>query len=105
MNTFQKIIAGTCIIAIPFLHACKKDDPVSCNWVTEVQDESDALTVALNAYIADQSTANCNAYKVSFEAYLNALEDHKDCATTAGQGAEIQSSIDSARASLDALQC
>ena len=104
MNTFQKIIAGICIMSIPFLSSCGKD-PVSCNYATEVQNELNALSTAATAYGNNPTTANCNAYKTSFQNYLNALEDHRSCATTAGQGAEFQQAIDDAQASLNQLQC
>jgi hypothetical protein len=104
MNTFQKIIAGICIIAIPFVSSCKKD-PVSCNWVTEVQGQLDAVTAAATAYGNDPTnSAKCQDYKTAFQNYLNALEDHKGCVPSE-QSAQLQQSIDAAQTSLDALQC
>ncbi|MGB4849756.1 MAG: hypothetical protein WBP41_17655 [Saprospiraceae bacterium] len=105
MNTFQKVLIGATVILVPFLGSCKKD-PVSCNYITEVQTESDALIAAANLYYADVTiTANCNAYKAAYNNYLNALEGVKDCATTNGQGPAIQQVIDESRAALDLLQC
>jgi hypothetical protein len=86
--------------------SCKKDDdPSGCNYVTETQDELDALTAAATAYGNDPTPANCQAYKVAYQAYLNELEDHVSCAALSGQQNELQSAIDSAQASLDQLQC
>ncbi|MBK9983120.1 MAG: hypothetical protein IPP15_11985 [Saprospiraceae bacterium] len=103
MNTFQKIIAGICIMSIPFVSSCKKD-PVTCNWATEVQSELNALSTAAATYGNDPTTANCNAYKAAVQNYLNALEDHKGCVPSE-QSAGLQQAIDDERASLDALQC
>jgi hypothetical protein len=104
MNTFQKIIAGLCIIAIPFVSSCKKD-PVTCNWVTEVQDELNAVTAASEAYSNDPlNSVKCQAYKDAFQNYLNALEDHKGCVPDE-QSAQLQDSIDAAQISLNNLSC
>ncbi len=92
-------------MSIPFFSACGKNDPNTCNYVTEVQNESDALTAALTAYSNDPSTANCNAFKGAYQDYLNALEDHRSCAVAAGQGTAFQQAIDNAQASLDTLVC
>lgn len=107
MNSIQKLLACLMLGLLVIGYGCKKDDdPVSCNWATEVQDEYDAQTVALDAYLADPTnTAKCQAWKNSYSDYLNALEDHVNCASAAGQAAELQSAIDAARASLDSIQC
>ena len=104
MNTFVKIIAGICIVAIPFFNACKNNDPDPCNYAEETQDELQAVIDASNAYGANPNTTTCNAYKAAFQDYLNALEDHDNC-VPAGQEDEYQHSIDQAQAELDALQC
>ncbi|MEO6130749.1 MAG: hypothetical protein ABIQ02_02795 [Saprospiraceae bacterium] len=105
MNTIQKIIAGICIMAIPFLGSCGKDDPVSCNYTTEVQAEANAFSAAANLYATDPSTANCNAYRVSAQNYHDALEDHRSCATVAGQQAEFQAALDNLQVSINSIQC
>lgn len=105
MNPFQKIIAGICIIAIPFVSSCKKDDPQTCNYATELQVESTAINNALTAYTNDPSTANCQAYKLSLQAYLNASVEFKSCVNAAGQGVEFQQYLDSLQATIDAIQC
>lgn len=105
MNTFEKIIAGICIIAIPFFNACKDNDPDPCNYATEVQDEYDAFAAALTAFTNDPTNVDkCNAYKNSLQDYVNALEDHDGC-VPAGQEDEYQQSLDQAQAAIDALQC
>jgi len=105
MNTFQKMLVGTCVIAAPFLGSCGKDDPQDCNYVTETQDEYDALIAATNAWSADpQNTAKCNAYKNAFQNYLDELQDHDNC-VLANQEAAYQQALIDAQASIDAIQC
>ncbi len=105
MKTFQKIIVGICIIAVPFISSCKKDDPQTCNYATELQVQSTAISNALIAYTNDPSTANCQAYKASLQAYLNASVDFKACANAAGQGVEFQNYLDTLQLTIDTLQC
>ena len=105
MRTIHKLVVGICIIAaIPFLNSCKKDDPVSCNYATEVQDELNAVNAAATAYGNDPSTANCNAFKSAYQNYLNALEDHSNC-VLAEQQAAYQQALDDAQAAIDGFQC
>lgn len=105
MNTFQKMLVGVCIIAAPFLGSCGKDDPDPCNYLTESQQEYDALITASNAWAADPSnTAKCNAYKSAYQAYLNELDSHNNCVPV-GQEAAYQQAIDDAQASINQLQC
>jgi hypothetical protein len=105
MKSITKILGGLAILAISVLTSCGKDDPVTCNWTTELQNESDALVAAATAYGNNPTTANCEAYKDAFQDYLNEAEKYVSCATTAGQGAELQSAINQAQADLNALQC
>lgn len=109
MNSFQKllvcILMGGLIMAAP---ACKDDDddPVNCNYLTEVQDEIDALTAAANAWGADPSNATkCQAYKNAAQDYLDALESHVECAASAGQEDELQQAINDAQIQVDQIQC
>ncbi len=89
-------------------YGCKKDDddPVGCsNWANEVSAEATAFSNAGVAWSTNPTTANCQAYKDAGEAYLNALQDHIECATLAGTAAELQSYINSSQATLDSIQC
>ena len=104
MNQIQKIFAVICIAAVPFFGSCGKDDPVGCSYLTEVQNEADALTTALTTYSNDPSIANCNAYKDAYQDYLDALDEHNGCVLV-GEQAAYQDAIDQAQAALDALQC
>jgi hypothetical protein len=104
MITIQKLIAGICIIALPFFIACGKDDPATCDYATEVQDELNAVNAAATTYGNNPTTENCNAFKAAYQNYLNELQDHDNCVLPAQQ-AQYQDAIDQAQASLDALQC
>ncbi len=92
---------------VVFSFGCKKDnDPVGCNYLTEVQDELNAVNAAVEAYTADPSNpVKCQAFKDAYEDYLNALESHIECATLSGSEDELQADIDAAQASLDSIQC
>ncbi len=106
MKTMQKLIACLMLGLVVLTYSCKKDDdPVGCNYATEVQNEINALSAAATTYGSDPSTANCNAYKAAYQNYLNALEDHLDCAALSGQQAELQAAINQAQAELDNFQC
>jgi len=105
MNTIQKMLVGACLITAPFLGSCGKDDPEDCSYVTETQDEYDALIAATNAYSADPTnTAKCNAYKNAFQDYLDELQEHDNC-VLAGQEAAYQQALNDAQASINAIQC
>lgn len=91
-----------------FSMGCDKDDkndPVGCNWFTEVQAESTALSDAATAYGLDPTTANCEAFVDAYEAYLVALEANLGCAGTQGNQAELQAEIDAAQAQLANINC
>ena len=106
MNTLQKLLACLMLGLIVIGYGCKKDDPVGCNWATEVANDADAWIAAATAYSQDPTnTVKCQAYKDAYQNYLNSLEDHIDCATLSGQQAELQSAIDAAQADLNTIQC
>lgn len=105
MKTIQKILVGALIIAAPFLGSCGKDDPATCNYTVELEAEANALSNAYLAFSNDPSTANCQAYKVSLQNYLNASEDIKGCVNAAGQGVEFQQYLDSLQVFVDTLTC
>lgn len=87
---------------------CNKDDdndPVGCNWLTEVQAEADALSDAATAYGLDPTTANCEAFVDAYVAYLAVLEANLNCASLQGNQAEIQAEIDAAQAQVANINC
>ena len=105
MKYIFKTLICAAVVTSFFLSSCGNNDPVGCNWATELQAESDALGVAATAYGNNPTPANCQAFKDAYQDYLNDADNYVDCAYTAGQGVELQNSIDQAQASLDALQC
>jgi hypothetical protein len=108
MNSIQKLLACLLFATVVLTYSCKNDDddPVGCNYATEVQDELNAVTEAATAFGNDPTNAaKCQAYKDAYQDYLNALDDHIECAALSGQQAELQAAIDDAQAALDAFQC
>ncbi len=108
MNSIQKLLACLLFGLMIIGYGCKKDDndPVGCsNWANEVSAEATAFNNALEAYTLDPTPAKCQAFKAAGQDYLDALESRVECATLSGTGAELQSYIDSSRATIDAIQC
>jgi hypothetical protein len=107
MTTIQKLFACLLFGLVFLTYSCNndEDDPVGCNYATEVQDEVDALTAAATAYGNDPTPANCQAYKNAAQNYLNELQDHVECAALSGQQAELQAAINATQDSVDAIQC
>jgi len=108
----HKILALLAIAAILGLSSCKKDkdsnDPAFCSGdlAIELEDEYDALFAAWDAYVADMSVENCNAYKDAYLDYINALEPFLECAAwTAEERQELQDAIDEAEAAMNELTC
>lgn len=108
MNSFKKLLSCLMLGLVVLTYSCKDDDddPVGCNYATEIQDELNTLNAAAEAWSLDpNNTVKCQTYKNSAQAYLDELQDHVECATISGQEAELQSAINSAQASVDAIQC
>lgn len=110
MNSMKNLLKLMALVAVVFVVSCDDDDDAgpcnSFNFSAEIEAELNAFTAASNAYGADPSPANCNAYKVAGLAYVNELEDLEECAVLGGQNAQqYQASIDAARASFEAIVC
>jgi hypothetical protein len=106
MRSFQKVLI--CLVAglVTISYSCKKDDdPKTCNYVVELQAESNNLSAAATAYGMNPTTANCLAFVAAYEVYLSEAAKLEACATAAGQGAEFQQAILDAQANLDLIQC
>jgi len=104
MSTIKMLLLGLLLSGSACVLSCKDDDdPQGCDYVTETQDELNAVNAAINVYIADSSPANCQALKVAYGVYLDDLENHIECAALSGQQAELQASIDQAQASLNTI--
>jgi len=107
MNSLTKLLACLLLGLLVFTYSCKDDDDdQGCDYAAETADELNAVTVAQNEWIADiNNTAKCQAYKDAYQAYLDELEDHIECATLSGQQEELQDLIDQSQAALNQLQC
>lgn len=82
------------------------DDDCSTVWVSEVQDELNAMSNAAAAYGANPTAANCNAYKSAAQAYINALQPYGDCATITGaQRTQWEQALASAQQSINSMEC
>ena len=84
------------------------NDPAFCNtaWAVAVEDESNELSLAAQAYATDQSAENCMAYKVALQAYVDALKPYGDCATLTGQQrADWEAAIAEAEVGIDDIEC
>jgi len=84
------------------------NDPGYCGtaWAVAVEDEANNLSLAAQAYASDQSSENCAAYKVAFQAYIDALKPYGDCTTLTGQQrANWETAIAEAEASIDGMEC
>lgn len=79
------------------------NDSIAVN--NEISDEVEAISDAVNAYINDQSEANCQALKNAYQDYIDELKSLQDCANDAGVGAEFAQSLVDAEASIDDLIC
>lgn len=109
MNTFSRLLTCALFGLICITYSCNKDDdgdPSGCNYLTETNDELQAVTDAATAYGNDPTNpAKCQAWVDAYQAYLNELENHIDCATIYGNQAELQSAINDAQAQLDNINC
>ena len=90
--------------------SCGKDDatndPCSTAWATELNDEAQAMSNALQTYLNDPTTANCEAYKSAAQAYLNALRPYGNCAALVGQQrVDWQNAVDAAQEGINNIEC
>ncbi len=89
---------------------CGKDEPATINGCTAAaasQDVADAFAefeTAINNYAADQSTANCEAYKREAQDYLNVLKRFENCVGI-GDTQEWRNNIQEAENEVAMIQC
>ena len=108
MNTVQKLLACTLLLLAFAYVGCNDDDdndPQPCNYATELAEELDAVTAAAQAFGANPTTENCEAFRQAYQNYLDEAEQYAECAALAGDQAEYQQAIDQAQQALDGLQC
>lgn len=106
-KVYTALLVGLLFVGIS---ACKnndeKDAPCSVAWTSELSAEINDMSVAAQAYAADQSVANCNAYKQSVQAYLNALKPYGDCTMLTGQQRIAwENAINDAQENVDNMNC
>jgi hypothetical protein len=100
-----KVLCISIILFLLTLGSCKKKntEPDICNtaWTTQVQTQLTDLTNKATIYAATPTTANCNAFKAAYQAYIDALEPFGNCSIwTATEKAQWQNAIAEARADL-----
>ena len=84
----------------------ENDTPCSVAWTSELADEVNAMSTAAQAYAADPTPANCNAYKQAAQAYLNALKPYGDCSVLSGQDRVAwENALADAQESVDNMDC
>lgn len=95
-----------------FIFGCGGDDdgPIGPAFCTD-QAFSEAvnqavmeLSTATQAYVNDQSAANCTAYKAAAQNYLDEVQRFESCATI-GQRQDFRDALQAARESVDMTQC
>lgn len=88
--------------------SCSKDEDskpaCSTAWSTELQDELNAVASAGSAWANDPTPANCNSYKTSYQAYINALKPYGNCSALTGQSrADFTAALQAAEDDLASL--
>jgi hypothetical protein len=112
INFMKRKVHTALLVGLLFvgISACKSNDdndaPCSVAWTSELSAEINDMSVAAQAYAADQSVANCNAYKQSVQAYLNALRPYGDCTMLTGQQRIAwESALADAQENVDNMNC
>ena len=97
----------TMIICFGMISCGDSNDAINCstNFNQEFTLELNNISTAVQAFGVDQSTANCNALKDAYNAYLDGLETWEDCAIEFNNVTEWNAAIDSARESINQLIC
>lgn len=100
----KKLLLLLTVISFIGIGSCKKDkDPDICttNWAVQISDELESALTKYMTFLSDPSTANCNAYKTSMQAYLNALRQFEGCSEwSAVDRQDLAESIDEAEEEL-----
>ena len=105
MKTLKNLsIIAFLLLALSAISCNQTNNPVTCSFAVELEDEAAALSAAASAYGQDQSTANCEAYRDAFRDYLDEAEKLDDC-VIGSERAAYRQAIDDTQASLDALTC
>ena len=100
-----------CSIGILLLFtSCSSNDGLintSCGngtWLESVQTELNTWVNAIQTYSADPSPANCQNYKSAAQAYINELNNIKDCVPSISL-LDFEDALEEALVELNALHC
>lgn len=101
------------LIVISFLGfgSCKKKsgdaDFCGTSWTTKLADKISAMSTAAMTYATNPTVANCNAYKTSVNAYIDALEPYGNCSlyATGTNKAQFDAAIADARDEIAQTTC
>ena len=104
-----KVTLVSCCIAFMTLTSCgaNDDDSIACGngtWVQSVQTELNTWLTATQAYGSDPTSANCQNYKSTGQAYLNALDKIKTCVPVVNL-AEFEKALLEAKEALEKTSC
>ena len=113
MNMTKLINIFLVTLIIGSISSCGDDDTpsnnVNCQSSIEVNqavaDDVEAISVALQVWIVDQSSQNCNALQTAYQNYIDALESLQDCANQAGVGQEFSQALSEAQDNIANLSC
>ena|SRR5690554_876003 len=117
MKSWKIVMPLMLSISLVFMIGCGKDDDSSGGgtagrnytgagcanaWATELQAEINEISIASQAYVNDQSNANCQKLKDAYQSYLNALKPYANCTTLTGTNrADYEQAIKDAEDDLD----
>ncbi len=100
---FSILFLCTGFIALNSCGGDDDDDVVACSfaWGIELQPEFAAISNAAAAFGADDSEANCNALKATYQSYINALRPYGNCTGLTGQNrTDFNSALNEAESDL-----
>ena len=98
-------IAGLSILCIIGISSCGGGKTCSVGaFNSDVNAAIQQLNTAINAYAAEQTEANCNAYKDAAQNYLDEVRTFSDCAADIGQ-ANYDAAVDAAQEAVNSITC
>ena len=104
--TYLFLFTVVCFLGFSNCSKSNESNPGNCdaNWALGVQSELEAVSNALIAYSTDQNSTTCNAFKVAYQDYINALKQFEDCALLTGTDrAQFEAALQEAEDELPTL--
>lgn len=95
----KKLLSLLIILSFIWIGSCKKEDKdpdycTSSTWTQQLADELNSMMGAALTYSSSPTTANCNTYKASIKAYIDALKPFEKCSLwTADQKAQFHEAL------------